>query len=306
MRSCYVFHAGALGDHVMIWPMLRALLRQRWRVSLVCDRAKGQLAAEVLSLQLMRETGRGRVPDAQLCAIEGEQPRFLAMWNETSIARGGPIDAEANLVLTFLFDDHPRPGEIWLQVAHRCFPQAEIVCIGSPGSATRAATWQRFQVHQDGYVPARRPHEQGPILLHVGAGGERKRWPLQRFIELRSALQQDGHDARLIAGEVEQERFTPADRQLFTGHDGLFIHTLDDLAQHTLQATLFVACDSGPGHLAAQLGVTTLALFGPTDPSIWAPSGLRVRVLAPDSPRDMNWLDVTRAHALVSEMLARR
>ena len=32
-------------------------------------------------------------------------------------------------------------------------------------------------------------------------------------------------------------------------------------------------------HLAAMLGLPTLALFGPTDPATWAPRGPHVRVL---------------------------
>ena len=40
-------------------------------------------------------------------------------------------------------------------------------------------------------------------------------------------------------------------------------------------ADLFVGHDSGVTHLAALLGVPTVALFGPTDPARWAPRGLR-------------------------------
>ena len=41
----------------------------------------------------------------------------------------------------------------------------------------------------------------------------------------------------------------------------------------------FVGNDSGVSHLAAALGVPTVALFGPTRPEHWAPRGERVRVL---------------------------
>jgi ADP-heptose:LPS heptosyltransferase len=37
--------------------------------------------------------------------------------------------------------------------------------------------------------------------------------------------------------------------------------------------SLFIGNDSGISHLAAALGVPTLAIFGPTDPAIWAPCG---------------------------------
>lgn len=41
----------------------------------------------------------------------------------------------------------------------------------------------------------------------------------------------------------------------------------------------YVGNDSGITHLAAYLGCPTVALFGPTDPHVWGPVGLRVRVL---------------------------
>ena len=43
------------------------------------------------------------------------------------------------------------------------------------------------------------------------------------------------------------------------------------------RAALFVGNDSGASHLAAAAGAPTLALFGPTNPALWAPLGPRVR-----------------------------
>ena len=47
---------------------------------------------------------------------------------------------------------------------------------------------------------------------------------------------------------------------------------------------MFVGNDSGTTHLAAMLGAPTVALFGPTDPAVWAPTGPRVRVLGGGDP----------------------
>ncbi len=51
------------------------------------------------------------------------------------------------------------------------------------------------------------------------------------------------------------------------------------LAAFLSRCALFVGNDSGVTHLAGLLGVPTVALFGPTDPAIWAPLGLRVVAL---------------------------
>jgi hypothetical protein len=41
-------------------------------------------------------------------------------------------------------------------------------------------------------------------------------------------------------------------------------------------AALWIGPDTGPTHLAARLGRPTIALFGPSDPAVWAPAGARV------------------------------
>jgi len=41
----------------------------------------------------------------------------------------------------------------------------------------------------------------------------------------------------------------------------------------------YVGNDSGISHVAAGLGVPTVAVFGPTDPAVWGPHGPTVRVV---------------------------
>ena len=54
---------------------------------------------------------------------------------------------------------------------------------------------------------------------------------------------------------------------------------LPTLAALLSRASLFIGHDSGITHLAAASGAPVLALFGPTDPEIWAPPGEGVQVL---------------------------
>ena len=57
------------------------------------------------------------------------------------------------------------------------------------------------------------------------------------------------------------------------------IDDLYELACWLASARLYIGNDSGITHLAAAVGTPVLALFGPTDPAIWAPRGPHVRVL---------------------------
>jgi ADP-heptose:LPS heptosyltransferase len=54
---------------------------------------------------------------------------------------------------------------------------------------------------------------------------------------------------------------------------------LSALAGVLSHASLFVGHDSGVTHLAALLGVRTVAIFGPTDSARWAPLGSHVTVM---------------------------
>jgi ADP-heptose:LPS heptosyltransferase len=102
-------------------------------------------------------------------------------------------------------------------------------------------------------------------------------------------------------GEVEMEQFTDAERafwreMLRTDHGGGAMDDLPALAHALAPCRLFIGADTGPTHLAAELGLPTLALFGPTDPAMWAPLGApgAVAVLAPPSPMEMEWLPPER------------
>lgn len=59
---------------------------------------------------------------------------------------------------------------------------------------------------------------------------------------------------------------------------------LADLVALIATADLVVGNDSAPTHLAAQLGLPTIALFGPTDPALFTPWGPRVTVLRGEAP----------------------
>ncbi len=111
------------------------------------------------------------------------------------------------------------------------------------------------------------PHD---LVLHPGSGGRTKRWPAARFAELarraRSPL--------VLLG--------PADDDLVADFAGLAVARNWPLRRvvAALAAThAFVGNDSGVSHLASWL-CPALALFGPTDPAVWAPAGPQARVLA--------------------------
>ena len=117
-----------------------------------------------------------------------------------------------------------------------------------------------------------------PLLLHPGSGSFRKNWPLEKFIALGTVLKKHGFDCQWILGPAEHQ-FGPT---VEASNQHSTIHRVDDLidAAHLIRhACAFVGNDSGLSHLAAFVGIPTVAIFGPSSPVRWAPRGPVVSVV---------------------------
>lgn len=251
----WVFHRAALGDGVLLWPELRALARRGGPVTLVTHGSHARLAAHAL----------GDAGD--VAGVDAESPDALALWS--GVARA--VVPGVRRVIAFI--DH----EAWWRAAGACFPGATLERrAGRPDGAHAA------RLTRDDPLARVAPRfcPRGPVLLHVGAGAPAKRWALERWTALRDGLAENGMLVRLLAGPAEAERFTPRERDAFERADGAWLEDVIALHDAARGARLFVGADSGPTHLAAQTGVPTLALFGVTDPAVWAPVGPGAAVLS--------------------------
>ncbi len=133
------------------------------------------------------------------------------------------------------------------------------------------------------------------LALHPGSGSPTKNWPPDRFAALARALS-PSRPWLLVSGPADEA----AAAALGGGPDVVHAASLPPRVLGALlaHAGLFVGHDSGVSHLAAGFGAPVLALFGPTDPAVWAPIGRRVRTLrSPDhSPAGLS-LDAVVAQA---------
>jgi hypothetical protein len=71
---------------------------------------------------------------------------------------------------------------------------------------------------------------------------------------------------------------------------------LSTVAGLLAQAALYVGHDSGLTHLAGALGLPTVAIFGPTEPTRWAPRGKLVSVIRGPACLCHDWASVTSCH----------
>ena len=113
------------------------------------------------------------------------------------------------------------------------------------------------------------------LAVHPGSGSAQKNWPVERFRELADRLA-GARRWLLVEGPADGAAATLRLHPLAVPARDLPVRTLAALLG---QAGLYVGNDSGVTHLAAAAGAPTLALFGPTDPAVWAPVGRRVEML---------------------------
>lgn len=125
------------------------------------------------------------------------------------------------------------------------------------------------------------------VALHPGSGSPRKNWSFEGWIEVTRTLHAEEPDTRFLISSGEAEEQTVAEFLQLMDQAGLpYLHAshleLSVLGSLLQRAELFLGHDSGISHLAAACGVPTVLLFGPTDPTIWAPQNPGVRtVIAP-------------------------
>lgn len=112
----------------------------------------------------------------------------------------------------------------------------------------------------------------GGWVLHPGSGGARKNWPVDHFEAVAARLARRGRKVHWCLGPVEEAIRVP------DGVVPLRCESLVALAACLAAADGYVGNDSGISHLAAVVGCRTVAIFGPTDPAVWAPRGPKVTV----------------------------
>ncbi len=118
----------------------------------------------------------------------------------------------------------------------------------------------------------------GAVLLHPGSGGLAKCWPLHHFPRLAWHLRKAGFSIHWLLGPAEVDRYVDEQLHGEIGH----IHRnlpLTDVLALLAGCSAYVGNDSGITHAAAALGRPTIALFGPTNPAVWAPRGKSVTAL---------------------------
>lgn len=147
-----------------------------------------------------------------------------------------------------------------------------------------------------------RNHLQGkPIaILHPGTSifGKFKRWPSENYAFLADRLIKEMNYSVVFTWSTPEYSLVKHILSFMQYHDYATIAcrtaSVKQLIALLQRAHLFIGGDTGPTHLASCMGIPTIAIFGPKDPSLYAPyddNALVVRKDIPCSPCEKRTCD---------------
>ena len=119
------------------------------------------------------------------------------------------------------------------------------------------------------------------LWVHPGSGSIKKNHPLTCFTELAGQWldSKTSKRATFSFGEADgeiYENFLKTDLSKDRRVRLVRSENLGEIRKLMLESSVFLGNDSGPGHLAASLGVPTHVVFRTTNRKVWAPLGPRV------------------------------
>ena len=129
---------------------------------------------------------------------------------------------------------------------------------------------------------------ESPLVgVHVSGGRAIKQWPPERFGEVAARLAAERGATIVLTGSTADRALVDTARRSMS--DAAVIDLAGRLDLVTLAAVLarldlYVTGDTGPMHLAAAVGTPVVAVFGPSDPTRYAPSDPDHRIVRIDLP----------------------
>ena len=124
--------------------------------------------------------------------------------------------------------------------------------LSRPQNPHRVSAWRQIAAHFDWKLAPQVSKESAGrhIAIHTGAAQTVRCWPQERFEQIAAQLRDLGWTVSMIDDSHGD---------------------LDTLITTLANADRFIGNDSGPGHIAALLGVPTFTIFGPQLPENFAP-----------------------------------
>lgn len=272
-----VIRGGAIGDFILTLPVFAALRQQFPKTHL-----------EILGYPHIAQLAlAGGLADR----VQSIEARALAGF----FARGGQLEEQLRnyfasfaVIVSYLYD----PDSIFQANVARCSkaqfiagPHRPDESAGVHATAVLLKPLERLAIFGADPVPRLtlnpQPSTLSVLALHPGSGSEKKNWPEARWAELLQHLvRATEFNLLVVGGEAEEGRLERLTASLPACRYQLARRLpLAQLAQRLAGCAAYVGHDSGITHLAAALGLPTLALWGGSVEAVWRPLGDNVTVV---------------------------
>lgn len=302
MSHVLVVRLDNAGDVLLAGPAVRAVAAGAERVTLVCG-PHGAAAGELLP-------GVDEVVTWSCPWIDREPGPVEPLHLDALVERVRALAPERALVLTS-FHQSPLPtalllrlaGVPWVGAASTDYPGSLLDLRHQPPdglheverglSLVRAAGYELPEGDEGRLAVRPRPTSGLPwaasdpwqedfVVLHPGASVPARAWPEDRWQELARLLSDRGRRVVVTGGPGERAltaavaaAYGPGDVVDLGGHT-----SFGELAGVLRAASVVVAANTGPAHLAAAVGTAVVSLFAPTVPwERWRPWGVPVAAL---------------------------
>jgi ADP-heptose:LPS heptosyltransferase len=297
IQSVLVIHQGAIGDFILALPALRVLRK-------TFPKARSVIMGYPRILELVKK----RFYAEEIVSVDR---KGMASF----FVRGGGLDADLSrffstfdLIVVFTKDGegplignlrrvsegrilhvNPFPPEHErIHLSEHLLRELRRYSLSIPGQEPRLYLTRADQERGTHYCQRKGltiSESTRTIVVHPGSGSKKKVWPVERFVEVVRQLKRSaGSRILVLLGPAEgpevQKAFEAIEWEMGPAAP-IFLKGLSllELASVIGGSCLFIGNDSGITHMAAALGVPTVAIFGPSDPKIWSPRGKRVGVV---------------------------
>jgi ADP-heptose:LPS heptosyltransferase len=294
MQRILVIHRGSLGDFLLLLPSVAALRRgypgariemlgRPEILSLACPGVADSTASVERASLVPFFEGNAPLPEdeAEYFASFDTVLAFIADADGT-FERNLTETGVKNIIVRPPFPpqgDRAHVGRYLREIVEPLLKQGERFRQGSFSLLQFSDDETRWAAE---FLEAARSKEQPLVAIHPGSGSEKKCWPIERFVTLARQLAREDFGVLLILGPADERLIEP---MTALSHE-IGCPVAHNIPLRRLAAVLsmcaaYVGNDSGVTHLAATAGAPTVAIFGPTDPRVWAPPGRHVRVMSP-------------------------
>lgn len=298
-----MIHPGGLGD-VLLAVHAMARLRTRFPNHQLMLFAEDQVARLLLACRVIDAwtSMQGRAC-ADLFAGMNSVTGQVQTWMEyCDLAIGWTQDLDGKLNETLKAAGAREvivksPFSATIQSTHQCDRFLETINeapFDDKGEVLLPVTESLYRLGQACLEAAGLSIRQPLAVIHPGSGSANKCVTSEPLAAVVSAVQASGATPVILEGPADRE---PVERLLQScTSQPIILKSLDlsTVAGVLAQAHLFVGQDSGVTHMAGLMGVSTVAIFGPSDPARWAARGPHVTVVQGAPCSCQSWEDISQ------------